>query len=110
MIGILNAFDDQYKHLNKITTVKVTSATALDAASLDAIKAQLIAAGKTEASVELHTKVDPSILGGFILEFDGKVYDASVAYKLNRNQEGRSPTSSAKARTTQQQQQQLSIF
>jgi F-type H+-transporting ATPase subunit delta len=84
LIGILGAFDDQYKYLNKITTVKVTSATALDTASLDAIKAQLVAAGKTEATIELHTKVDPSIMGGFILEFDGKVYDASVAHKLNQ--------------------------
>lgn len=83
LIGILSAFNDQYKALNKITTVKVTSATALDAASLSAIKAQLIAAGKTEASIELVTKIDPSIMGGFILEFDGKVYDASVAHKLS---------------------------
>jgi len=83
LLGILDAFDEQYKSLNKITTVYVTSATALDADSLNAIKAQLKAAGKTEAEIELHTRVDPSILGGFILEFDGKVYDASVAHKLN---------------------------
>ena len=83
LLGILGAFDEQYKRLNKITTVKVTSATALDAASLEAIKSQLAAAGKTENNVELVPAVDPSILGGFILEFDGKVYDASVAHKLN---------------------------
>lgn len=83
LLGILGAFDDQYKVLNKITTVKVTSATALDAASLEAIKTQLKAAGKTEANVEIVTRIDPSIIGGFILEFDGKVYDASVAHKLN---------------------------
>ncbi|MCX8209708.1 MAG: F-type H+-transporting ATPase subunit delta [Neolewinella sp.] len=83
LLGILGAFDHQYKVLKKITTVKVTSATALDAASLEAIKAKLKAAGKTEANVEIVPNVDPSILGGFILEFDGKVYDASVAHKLN---------------------------
>jgi F-type H+-transporting ATPase subunit delta len=83
LLGILGAFDHQYKVLNNITTVKVTSATALDAASLEAIKAQLKAAGKTEANVEIVPVVDASILGGFILEFDGKVYDASVAHKLN---------------------------
>lgn len=82
LLGILDAFDDQYKVLNKITTVYVTSATALDAASLEAIKKQLKAAGKTEANIELHTRVNPDILGGFILEFDGQVYDASVAHKL----------------------------
>lgn len=82
LIGILGAFNDQYKTLNKITTVKVTSAKPLDAASLEAIRKELIAAGKTEANIELETKVDPAIIGGFILEFDGKVYDASVAHKL----------------------------
>jgi F-type H+-transporting ATPase subunit delta len=84
LLGILDAFDDQYKILNKITTVYATSATALDQKSLNAIKAQLKAAGKTEADIELHTRVNPDIIGGFILEFDGKVYDASVAYKLNQ--------------------------
>jgi F-type H+-transporting ATPase subunit delta len=82
LLGILSAFDDQFKVLNKITTVYVTSATTLDAASLGAIKKQLIAAGKTEANIELHTRINPDILGGFILEFDGQVYDASVAHKL----------------------------
>ncbi|OAV46107.1 ATP synthase F1 subunit delta [Lewinella sp. 4G2] len=83
LLGILGAFDKQYKSLNKISTVKVTSAVALSAAELDAIKQQLVAGGKTEASVDIETKIDPSIIGGFILEFDGKVYDASVAYKLS---------------------------
>lgn len=83
LLGILDAFDEQYKVLNKITTVYITSAVALTSESKNAIMAQLKAAGKTEANVELLTRVDPSILGGFILEFDGKVYDASVAHKLN---------------------------
>jgi len=83
LLGILDSFDEQYKTLNKITTVYITSAVALDADSKNAIMAQLKAAGKTEANVELLTRVDPSIMGGFILEFDGKVYDASVAHKLN---------------------------
>lgn len=81
--GILKAFDEQYKSLMKISTVQVTSATALSAAELSSIKQQLIASGKTEASVDLEPKVDPSIIGGFILEFDGKVYDASVKHKLS---------------------------
>ncbi|MEL7161841.1 MAG: ATP synthase F1 subunit delta [Bacteroidota bacterium] len=84
LVGILHAFVAQYKVLNKISTVKVTSAKPLDAATLTAIKNQLVASGKTEASVDLHTAVDPSLLGGFVLEFDGKVYDASVAHKLDQ--------------------------
>lgn len=82
LIGILGAFDRQYKKLNNISSVKVTSAAALSATELETIRKQLISSGKTEASVDIETIVDPSIIGGFILEFDGKVYDASVAHKL----------------------------
>ena len=83
LLGILGAFNNQYKALNKISTVRVTSAAALSADELSAIKQQLVAAGMTEASVEMETAIDPALLGGFVLEFDGKVYDASVAHKLN---------------------------
>lgn len=83
LLGILYAFDEQYKTLNKITTVYITSAVALTPESKNAIMEQLKAGGKTEVNVEILTRVDPAILGGFILEFDGKVYDASVVHKLN---------------------------
>ena len=83
LIGIFRAWDSQYKALNKITTVQVTSATELGDAELKVIKSRLIESGMTEASVDLETTVDPSIIGGFVLEFDGKVYDASVKHKLS---------------------------
>ncbi|NJC26822.1 ATP synthase F1 subunit delta [Neolewinella antarctica] len=83
LIGILKAFIKQYKKLNNISTVKVTSAIALSATELDDIKKQLIAGGKTETTVDIETSIDPSIIGGFILEFGGQVYDASVAHKLS---------------------------
>ena len=82
LVGILGAFNDQYKRLNNISTVKVTSAAPLTEAELASIKQQLITGGMTESSVEIETAVDPALIGGFVLEFDGKVYDASVAHKL----------------------------
>ena len=81
LIGILGAFNNQYKTLKKISTVLVTSATPLGEAELAAIRQQLIAGGHTDGENE--TKVDPAIMGGFVLEFGGKVYDASVAHKLH---------------------------
>ena len=84
LVGILKAFDDQYKKMMNVSTVEVTSAKELTDAELQSIKQQLVASGKTTATVELETKVDPAIIGGFILEFDGKVYDASVRHKLNQ--------------------------
>lgn len=82
LVGILREFVSQYKRLRHISTVKVTSATPLSQTNLDQIRRQLIAAGKTEATVDLETAVDPELIGGFVLEFDGQVYDASVVYKL----------------------------
>ncbi|MEM6769787.1 MAG: ATP synthase F1 subunit delta [Bacteroidota bacterium] len=84
LVGILGAFNNQYKALQKISTVLVTSATPLGEAELSGIRQQLVASGMTEAEVEIETKVDPAIMGGFVLEFGGKVYDASVAHKLHQ--------------------------
>ena len=82
LMGIFAAWDRQYKELNKISTVRVTSATQLTDAELRVIESRLIESGMTEASVDLETSIDPTIIGGFILEFDGKVYDASVRHQL----------------------------
>ena len=82
MLGILREFNAQYKTIRHISTVKLTSAAPLTAATLDGVKKQLIASGKTEDSIDLETQIDPDLIGGFILEFDGQVYDASVAHKL----------------------------
>ncbi|MEM8585714.1 MAG: ATP synthase F1 subunit delta [Bacteroidota bacterium] len=84
LIDIADSFQNQYRDIKHISAVKVTSAKPLDAATLKQIERQLIAAGKTESQIEFTTKVDPELIGGFIIEFDGKVYDASVAHKLNQ--------------------------
>ena len=82
LVGILRSFNEQFRKLRHISTVKLTSATALDDATLADIKSKLIARGMTEANVDINTQIDPSLLGGFVLEFDGQIYDASVAHKL----------------------------
>jgi F-type H+-transporting ATPase subunit delta len=79
---VVGAFIDQYKVIKQITSVKVTSAAELSEVELADIKSKLITSGNTEADIDIETVIDPSLIGGFILEYDGKVYDASVAYKL----------------------------
>ena len=92
MLGILREFIAQYKVLNHISTVKLTSAAPLTADTLTGLKRELVASGKTEATIDLHTAINPDLIGGFILEFDGKVYDASVSHKLkNMKDELRKP-------------------
>ena len=82
MLGILREFNEQYKTIRHISTVKLTSAAPLSADTLASVKRQLVASGKTEDSIDLETQIDPDLIGGFILEFDGQVYDASVSHKL----------------------------
>jgi len=79
---IATEFIEQYNALKKISTAILTSATPLTEASLANIKAKLLASNITDETVDITTKVDPAILGGFIIQIGDKLYDASVAHKL----------------------------
>lgn len=72
----------QYRAYKHITVAKVTSAIALT----DDLRTQLKAmiAKTTDKTLELEETVDKSILGGFVLDVDGKQLDASVLADLKR--------------------------
>lgn len=76
-------FAAQYKVLKKITTVTVISAAPLSDSVLTDLKKKLLASGITWENLDIQTKVDPELIGGFVLEFDNKRYDASAAHKLD---------------------------
>lgn len=80
---IAEEFSGQYKILKKITDVRVVTATPLSDAVLADLKKKLLASGITSENLNVEVKVDPEIIGGFVLEFDNKRYDASVAHKLD---------------------------
>ena len=80
---ITQAFIDQYNKLKKVTTVDVTVAKEIGDDQLKEIKSRLAQSGKTEENIELNVKVNPDLLGGFILEFEGQKYDESVRTKLS---------------------------
>lgn len=75
-------FASQYKVLKKITPVTVTSAVPLSEAVLADLRKKLLDSGITSEHLDITTKVDPELIGGFVLEFDNKRYDASIAHKL----------------------------
>ncbi len=81
---IIQDFINQYKVLNKISTVTITTATPLTAEALDDIKAKLLASDITMDKLDVNTKVDASLIGGFVVEIGDKLYDASVAHKLEQ--------------------------
>jgi len=75
-------FMNQYREMNGISTVKITTAAPLDDNAIAAIKAKLIANKVVSSKLEVSTAVDSDLVGGFVLEFDGNQYDASVARQL----------------------------
>jgi len=78
------SFVDQYKKHNNITAVTLTTATPLNAGVLETIKKALLDSNVTATEVDVESKVDESLIGGFVIEVGDKLYDASVAHKLNK--------------------------
>lgn len=72
----------QYRAYKHITVANVTSAIALTDDLRTQIKAMI--AKTTDKTLELEESVDKSILGGFVLNVDGKQLDASVSSDLKR--------------------------
>lgn len=78
---IVTAFISAYKEYKNIKIVKLTSATALSDAMRTAIVEQVKRSAGFE-KIELEEKVDPEIIGGFVLQIGDKLVDASIAYDL----------------------------
>lgn len=79
---IAAAFIAQYNTVKHIRTVTLTTAAPMN----DAIKSSLvgkIAGYMPNDTVDLKTAVDESLIGGFVLEIEDKLYDASVKKSLN---------------------------
>ncbi len=79
---ILEAFKSQYREIKKISTVTLRTAVELEPETVDAIRNTLKQSGATKDNIEMEVEVDPSLIGGFTLEFEGKEYDSSLAHKL----------------------------
>jgi F-type H+-transporting ATPase subunit delta len=81
--AVLMRFLELYRQLRDITLAKVTSATPLSddqQAELNK-KVQAIAGSK---AVEFDLKVDPALIGGFVVSLDSRVIDASLAGQVRR--------------------------
>jgi F-type H+-transporting ATPase subunit delta len=83
LTDIAKEFLTQYKVIRGISTVKLTTAVKLSDQAVEAIRQKLNASSTTRNTVEIITKVDPGIIGGFIIEYDDKLYDTSVSHKLD---------------------------
>jgi F-type H+-transporting ATPase subunit delta len=79
---IVDSFIEQYKDYKKISTVVIKTAVPLDEKALEVIRQKLAGSLDTKKNLELNLIVDPTLIGGFTLEFEGKQYDSSMATKL----------------------------
>lgn len=78
---IAGEFIKQYKDLKKIRTVLLTAAMPIDDQVKEAIRSKVVAS-LPDQSVEMQVKIDPSLIGGFMLEMGDKLIDASVRRDL----------------------------
>ena len=81
MPEIASAFVQQYNELKDIHKVKLITATEVS----DELKNSIIEKLKREANlpnVELESRVDDKLIGGFVLEYDNNLVDVSVLIDL----------------------------
>jgi len=80
---VADHFIDQYRRLKRISTARITSAVELTDDMVGTIKERLEKSGVAYENIVLETKVDPELIGGFILEFGDYIYDTSISHKLD---------------------------
>ncbi len=79
---VAELFEDYKREAESQLLVKVTSAMALDAAQAEQLKASLKRRFKRE--IELETQVDPSLLGGVVIDTGSEVIDGSARGRLEK--------------------------
>jgi F-type H+-transporting ATPase subunit delta len=76
-----NSYVTLYRQQKNIILGKLTTATCVSATMEQ--KMRKVVEAKTQGTVEFETKVDPAIIGGFVLEYDTYRMDASLRTRLN---------------------------
>ena len=79
---IAQSYVSAYRKQQHLIHSQLIVPVALDDATIERLK-NLVKA-KTSNEVEFVVEVDPSIIGGFVLEYDTYSFDASIRTKLNR--------------------------
>ena len=78
---ITSAFIHQYKTYKNIQVIKLTTAAPVSDSMRNAIITQ-VKKSVGYQNIELEEKVDPELIGGFVLQVGDQLVDASIAYDL----------------------------
>ena len=76
------AYVDLYREAHEIAHVVITTAVPMPEAELDAIIA-IVKKRLGAKTLEIEQKIDPELIGGFTVDINGLVLDASVKRELN---------------------------
>ncbi|MBC7893444.1 MAG: ATP synthase F1 subunit delta [Sphingobacteriaceae bacterium] len=81
LFGIAEEFQRQYDDLKGVQNATVTSVVPLTDAQRKGLSEQVAKA--TNRTVRLHEKLDPKLIGGFVLRVGDRQVDASIRSQLN---------------------------
>jgi F-type H+-transporting ATPase subunit delta len=80
--GIVTSFLEQYNKVKGLHNAKLTTATPLSEAMVNTFITKIKSSSSFD-NLHLKTEVDEKLIGGFILEMEGKLIDASILRDLN---------------------------
>ncbi|MBN9350230.1 MAG: ATP synthase F1 subunit delta [Chitinophagaceae bacterium] len=79
--GILTSFIEQYNQLKGIHIAKLTTAIPVSDSIIREFESKIKSASRVN-ELRLETKVDDSLIGGFVLEMEGMLIDGSISKDL----------------------------
>ncbi len=82
MMPIAMMYEDYYRRQKGIITGKLVSAEPITPEVEAKMKALIT--GESGKEVDFETQTDPSLIGGFIVEIDSNLLDASIKSQLNK--------------------------
>jgi F-type H+-transporting ATPase subunit delta len=79
--GVIRSFIEQYNSIIGLHIAKLTTATPVSKELIDSFVSKIKASTSYE-NVRLETEVDDKIIGGFVLQMEGKLIDKSILRNL----------------------------
>ena len=81
--AMMLAYRDIYRKENHISQAKITTAVKLDDARMKKLR-QLVTDAFKDSELEFTEAVDPSLIGGFVIDVDSVRMDASLSNELEQ--------------------------
>jgi F-type H+-transporting ATPase subunit delta len=80
--GIVSSYRRMLNEAQGRIEARVVSAAALDGALMDQLRERL--RGIANKDVVLQQETDPSLIGGLLIELEGKIFDGTIRTQLER--------------------------